>query len=222
MSRPDSLWDAPCPHDLLWIDGPAGLIAEDRPPSWVRRTLAELPVVVVRRGARRAGAVPVGVRGRARQDRFAAFVAGFRISRRVSPEQLATLQDAPVRARCAAIPALRAVAQVRHAWAGIGLPWGPTGSVGFELATGVATATETSDLDLVIRAAQRFSVTEARAILAAVAHIDAVADIQVEAPLGAFALREYCDGRSAQCLVRTEDGPRLLRDPWSETPGDLA
>ena len=40
-------------------------------------------------------------------------------------------------------------------WADLPLPWGPVGSVGFELATGRKVTTEVSDLDIVIRAKQR-------------------------------------------------------------------
>ena len=43
--------------------------------------------------------------------------------------------------------------------------WGPGGSVGFEIATGAATATATSDLDLILRQDVRLGPNEATDLL---------------------------------------------------------
>jgi phosphoribosyl-dephospho-CoA transferase len=92
-----------------------------------------------------------------------------------------------------------------------GLPWGPTGSVGFELATAIPTATPQSDLDLLVRVPSGVSAT--LTLLAALHRqfrsLAARVDCQVETPSGAVALAELVDGAS-DVMVRTAAGPRLV------------
>lgn len=209
------------PHDLLWLDEPGHVSAGEVMPAWVSRVLARLPVVVVRRCRLRDGQIPIGVRGPSRNERFAAVAPVGCIAKHVAPEHLVMSRREPTRQRRQAIAALQAFFLVEKAWAGIGRPWGPTGSVGFELATGMPTATETSDLDLIIRAPSPLSKQEGRALLAAVARIDTVTDVRVETNSGSFALREYCDGHAIRLLVKTCDGPRLAADPWQSELGEI-
>ncbi len=216
MSHPGITVTMLKPHDLLWIERPEAVIPSAEMPSWASAVLEERPVVVVRRGRSLDGLIPIGIRGRSRNQRFAAAVPIGCIARRVAPEHLVAARREPAPQRDETIPALRAFRQVETAWTDIGRPWGPTGSVGFELATGWPAATQTSDLDLIIRAPSPLSEREGGALLAAVARIDAVADIQVDIDGGCFSLREYCDGRTIRRLVKTCDGPRLRADPWQE------
>lgn len=209
------------PHDLVWIDGSQSLIAETSVPTWVVTILAEQPVAVVRRGRAAPGLVPIGIRGNARDERFAGIVPAGAVTRHVRPEDLLSQRQEPSRARREAMPALQAFYAVMSAWADLDLPWGPAGSVGFELATGMPAVTANSDLDLVIHAAARLSEQDGVLLLQAVADIDAVPDVQVEAPQGSFSLREYCDGRSLRRRLKTCDGARLVRDPWSTAEGEL-
>ncbi|MGC1302704.1 MAG: hypothetical protein WA840_10050, partial [Caulobacteraceae bacterium] len=58
-------------HDLLRVAGGARLIADGVQPDWVEGALAGAPWVVVRRAGLRDGWVPVGVRGVARNQRWA-------------------------------------------------------------------------------------------------------------------------------------------------------
>jgi phosphoribosyl-dephospho-CoA transferase len=89
-----------------------------------------------------------------------------------------------------------------------GVPWGPTGSVGFELATGIPAATTESDLDLLVRVSGgSISVLAAlhREFRALVVRIDC----QIETPFGAVALAELA-GEQSDVMVRTAAGPRLV------------
>jgi phosphoribosyl-dephospho-CoA transferase len=92
-----------------------------------------------------------------------------------------------------------------------GLRWGPTGSVGFELATGIPTATTESDLDLLIRVPRGSAVVLARlaALHRAFGSLAARVDCQVETSAGAVALAELVGGPS-DVMVRTAEGPRLV------------
>lgn len=208
------------PHDLLAIGGAADLVCDEVIPAWVADALRRVPVVVVRRGRLVAGLVPVGIRGPERHQRFAAHVHLDRVSGRDGPEDLVAAGVLPSPERVAAVPALAAYLRVREAWAGITRPWGPVGSVGFELSTGHPTANASSDLDVILRAPERFPPVEGRALMAPVDRIGTTIDVRVETGSGSFALREFCEQGPAGCLVKSAAGIRLAVDPWSRDPGE--
>jgi phosphoribosyl-dephospho-CoA transferase len=99
-------------------------------------------------------------------------------------------------------------------WADLSLPWGPGGSVGFELASGRKVTTGASDLDLVIRAAEQFGVDEARFLLDRTIGLEAKVDVRVETPVCGFSLEEYVSASFARILLRYPGGVRLGDDPW--------
>jgi phosphoribosyl-dephospho-CoA transferase len=178
------------PHDLLRLGrsvSPAGA------PEWVGTALADAPWVVVRRATAGPGLIPVGVRGPTRADRFAFELDPDAVAEVVRPEDLAGRAAAHLdRARDVLDPT---------GWA-----WGPTGSVGFELATGRPTVTPAGDLDLIIRAATLPPRAELRRV-----HRDLPdrADCLIETPDGALALAELASG-TTQALLRGADGPKLV------------
>ncbi len=142
---------SPAPtHDLIRLRAPIKL-AGDTPPAWVEVALSQIPWVVVRRGHLRDGMIPVGVRGLTRSHRLAAFVAVAEIADRLSPEDLTVSGRVIEQKRKDAVPALAALERVAGLLVRRGYRWGPGGSIGFELATGIATATALSDLDLILR-----------------------------------------------------------------------
>src|SRR6202022_4088375 len=80
---------APAPtHDLIRLREPTAVTADGPTPSWVKAALRRPPWVVVRRGRIQAGAIPVGVRGMTRSQRFAAWLAAAGVVERRSPEEL--------------------------------------------------------------------------------------------------------------------------------------
>jgi len=189
------------PHDLLRVTGPAALPADA--PAWAAHALSGTPWVVVRRDRAPDGYLPVGVRGGSRSERYGTFVAAADVLETAPPEDLT---DVPGRD----LPAIRTLRGLQPLLDDVRLAWGPTGSVGFELATGHPTATSTSDLDLVVRIAD---LRRALPALVSLNHaFDATecrVDCQVETPCGAVSLTELVDGRS-QVMVRTAEGPRLV------------
>jgi phosphoribosyl-dephospho-CoA transferase len=100
--------------------------------------------------------------------------------------------------------------------------WGPGGSVGFEIATGVRTATSSSDLDLILRQDRRLQPGEAIELRAALAEAAAPAriDVMLETPCGGVSLTDLA-AMPGQVLVRTPDGARLSADPWMADAGGL-
>ena len=103
-------------------------------PSWTHGALRTTPWVVVRRAAAPAGFVAVGIRGADRSQRYAWLVSADDVESRLSPEDLTDVH--PLAGRD--VPAILALHESRALLRESRFPWGPTGSVGFELATGIA------------------------------------------------------------------------------------
>jgi phosphoribosyl-dephospho-CoA transferase len=202
-------------HDLIRLRKPIALTTDASVPAWVEPALLRAPWVVVRRAHVRDGMIPVGVRGLARQQRFAAALAFAEIADRLSPEELTESRHLIARKREDEVPALAALARVAPILSGRSHRWGPGGSVGFEIATGVTTATSASDLDLILRQDHRLGLDEAidlRDVLAEAA-APARVDVLLETPRGGVSLADLA-AMPTRLLVRTPDGPRLSADPW--------
>jgi phosphoribosyl-dephospho-CoA transferase len=202
-------------HDLIRLVEPIDLVAETPAPLWLGPALQRAPWVVIRRGPVHHGMIPVGVRGAARHQRLGAFLPAARISERLAPEDLSLHTTGPKRRE--AVPAMAALARVAPVLARHGARWGPGGSVGFEIASGVATATPRSDLDLILRQDHRLEPMNAIELLAELAKAAAPAriDVMLETPSGGVSLADFA-AMPPQLLVRTPLGPRLLLDPWME------
>jgi phosphoribosyl-dephospho-CoA transferase len=194
------------PHDLLRLAPTAPGFADA--PEWVAAALARAPYVVVRRSPPRSGAIAVGVRGMARHERFGAWLDARHVMQVISPEAL----RGAGRTSLPAFALLHDVARICD-----GYVWGPTGSVGFELASGVPTVTPASDLDLLIRSPGRLDRAQAAhlhdALEDAASARGARMDVQIETRDAAFSLAEFARAAS-RVMLRSNDGPKLVADPW--------
>lgn len=197
-------------HDLLWIATPISDVPAWASPEW----LSIAPVVVRREAVAEHGVVPVGIRGRTRGERFAAFVARERIVRRVTPEALARARGWRAHVALANLPCIRALDRIAPELDRLPLIWGITGSVGFALASGMSTLREDSDLDILLRAEKPLPREEARALLSLLRTVPARIDMQVDNGHGGFALAEWA-GNSDRVLLKTGRGPMLVADPWT-------
>jgi len=165
--------------------------------------------VVVRRAMVASGQIAVGLRGGSRDQRYASVMPARAVSRRVSPEQL-------IGQPCASeLPALRAIEQLKPTLNSLGLCWGITGSVGFQLATGLQTAHAASDLDLLLRTPVELPRHDARALQGLLGEASCRVDMQLETPSGAISLREWA-GDSGRVLLKCATGARLVDNPWDE------
>lgn len=200
----------PRPHDLLW-----GLRPEQLPqeaPAWARAALGGHVPVVVRRAPAESGWVAVGVRGAAREQRYATWMRLSEVSHVISPEAVARAGRWRQHGQ-RQWPALQALEQLAQQLDALGLSWGVTGSLGFELASGIAAAHADSDLDLLLRAPEPVSWGEARALCMLLDEAPGRIDLQLETPQGAVALREWAS-ESPRVLLKTRQGPLLVSDPW--------
>ncbi|MDO9347580.1 malonate decarboxylase holo-ACP synthase [Pseudomonas pergaminensis] len=190
-------------HDLLWGMTPAHLPADA--PAWAVAAIDAEHPVVVRRAIAEPGYVAVGVRGRLREQRFAAEMPMAAVQRRVIPEALRGVISPRD------LPALRALAALRPVLAQEA--WGVTGSAGFELASGVEALHEQSDLDLILRTPEPLARGDAEDLLAILETAECAVDLQLQTPFGAVALREWASG-SRRVLLKTARGAHLVLDPW--------
>lgn len=200
---------SPRAHDLLWTSGlPDGMSL----PAWAGATWLQAAPLVVRRASCAPGRIPVGMRGLLRSERHACEVDAAAVLRRVTPEMLARLAHAPLPGfSCAALDALRQVAPLLAA---TGWDWGPTGGVGFALASGLPVLRADSDLDLLLRIAAPPDAAQAEALRAIAAKVTACRlDLQIDTGIGGFAYAEWAAGR-AKILLKTDHGPVLTATPW--------
>jgi phosphoribosyl-dephospho-CoA transferase len=200
-------------HDLLRIDPDCLMASCVAQPSWVRQSLISCPWVVVRRGRAPAGQIAIGVRGGTRSERWGGFCGESVIKKVVRIEELLAIARSSTHIH--RTPALNALQEVIERWQGLSLPWGPTGSVGFELATRHQVTTETSDLDLAIRTTNRIDTERASFLWDRLAGLQAKVDVRVETLTCSFSLKEYARASSGRILLHYPDGLRLGDDPWS-------
>lgn len=95
----------------------------------------------------------------------------------------------------------------------LGLPWGVTGSAGFELASGIPALHEGSDLDLILRTPFAVSRQWAAELLQRLESAACRIDVQLQTPDGAVMLREWA-GPGRQVLLKSATGAFLVESPW--------
>jgi len=191
---------------LLWGLTPDALPSEA--PAWAQQVAqAGLPAVV-RRAAAEAGRIPVGLRGASRAERLAAWLEPTGVRQQRCPEALRVEDD------CRDLPVFDTLALLQPLLDELGLPWGPTGAAGYELACGWPALHAQSDLDLLIRAESPLSRDQAQALLASLQGLALCRlDILLETPNGGVALADWAGG-APRVLLKTQAGPCLVGDPW--------
>ncbi|XZW51513.1 malonate decarboxylase holo-ACP synthase [Acinetobacter baumannii] len=193
-------------HDLLW--GMTVDCLADDAPHWVKEVLQRGDPVVVRRAITPVDQVAVGVRGQFRHQRYAAQMPRSAISRQLKPEALTRIDTQQFEHLA---ERLQSISSVMKNFSGC---WGYTGSFGFELATGIKTVTQQSDIDLLIRAEQPFAKKQAIELLENFHQAGLNVDIQLQLPQGGLALKEWTRD-SGKVLLKRPEGAVLVENPWN-------
>lgn len=194
-------------HDLLWgmtvdhLDGSA--------PIWAIEAMQAGHPVVVRRAITDSSMIAVGIRGNARHQRYATQMPKPAIIRCVSPEQLVNID-------LQAFPHLQkrlvGIANVMEYFA---VQWGYSGSVGFELATGIRVVHAQSDIDLIMRMPNYVDKQLAHQMLIQLEETTEKVDVQLQTPNGGVALKEWARG-SSKILLKSSHAAVLVENPWQE------
>lgn len=201
-------------HDLLCASRMPRTLDGAPLPAWALAQCRRNAPMVVRRAPRGAdGAVPAGLRGRARHERLAVMVDDDAITGVTTPEMLAAKAD--TLSRDAPFAAQRALRALGPALDALGWPWGPTGGVGFALASGLPALREDSDLDLVVRMTRAPSAMQREELVRLLHEAECRVDMQIDTGCGGFALRDWL-AAPGRTLLKTDAGPRLVADPWTD------
>jgi phosphoribosyl-dephospho-CoA transferase len=198
------------PHDLLRLAPTSSLLdgSGRDAPDWVSASLARAPWVVVRRGEPTDGGVPVGVRGMRRAERWATSICPDDVVAVRTPE---TLRSADLWDALPDVPAAHDLRALAPALEGEWPCWGPTGSVGFTIASSISVLSMTSDLDLLVRCPARPSRRALDALARVIGRSSVRVDCQIETPAGFAHLEDLRqDGPS---LMRTCVGVEMCEDP---------
>ena len=163
------------------------------------------------------GLIPVGVRGRQRHERCAGFTRLSDVAGTLRPDQL-RLQLAEDSRRT--LLAFRTLSYLESSLVGLDMSWGPGGSVGYELASGIPTVRTNSDLDLILFAPRKLDIVEAQDLWRMISSAPGKVDALVETPCCGFSLEEFATTSHRKILLRTNEGRVLGSNPWSLLNGE--
>jgi phosphoribosyl-dephospho-CoA transferase len=200
---------SPATHDLLQLREVTGIDCANL-PRWAQESLGWARWVVRRRAKPRAGGIPVGIRGRQRNQRHALWIPVESVHRVVPPWELVD----PLAAYESTLAVVRTARTVNALMAERGLRWGPTGSLGFTLASGRVAIQPQSDLDALIDTPTELPRERARELTRQFERFECTVDAQLRTPAGEVSLNEWANTRAKHLLVRTESGPMLSANPW--------
>jgi phosphoribosyl-dephospho-CoA transferase len=98
--------------------------------------------------------------------------------------------------------------------------WGPGGSVGYELASGIPAVRDDSDLDFILFAPNKLEITEAQDLWRMISSAPGKVDALVETRFCGFSLEEFVTTSHRTILLRTNNGRILGSDPWNLSNGE--
>src|ERR1700677_3425359 len=189
-------------HDLILLRTESAVISTQSDPACPYLNPNQRPWVVVRRSRISDGLIPVGVRGAQRHERCAGFIG--------LSEVLETRR---------ALQAFRTLSYLESHLVGLDMTWGPGGSVGYELASGMPAVRADSDLDFILFAPRKLDIKEAQNLWRIISSAPGKVDALVETPFCGFSLQEFVATSPRKILLRTSDGRILGSNPWNLSEG---
>ena len=159
----------------------------------------------------------MGVRGSQRYERCAGFTESSEVLENRRPDQLRLLLAGDSRR---ALQAFRTLSYLESRLVGLDMSWGPGGSVGYELASGIPAVRANSDLDFILFAPGKLEITDAQDLWSMISSAPGKVDALVETPFCGFSLQEFATTSPCKLLLRTSDGRILGSNPWSLSNGE--
>jgi phosphoribosyl-dephospho-CoA transferase len=204
-------------HDLILLKATSAVISAEGYPACPYLDPNHRPWVVVRRGRISDGLIPVGVRGSQRNERCAGFTEMSEVLEVRRPDQLRLLLAEDSRR---ALWAFRTLSYLESQLVGKDMSWGPGGSVGYELASGIPAVRADSDLDFILFAPRKLEIVEAQDLWRMISSAPGKVDALVETPFCGFSLEEFVTTSPRKILLRTSDGRILGSNPWNLSNGE--
>jgi phosphoribosyl-dephospho-CoA transferase len=204
-------------HDLLLLRTESAVISTQGNPACPYLNPNQRPWVVVRRGSISDGLIPVGVRGSQRHERCAGFTRLSEVLETRRPDQLRLLLAEDSRR---GLQAFRTLSYLESHLVGLDMSWGPGGSAGYELASGIPAVRDGSDLDFMLFAPKKLEMTEAQDLWRMISSAPGKVDALVETPFCGFSLEEFATASLRKILLRTSDGRILGSNPWNLSNGE--
>jgi phosphoribosyl-dephospho-CoA transferase len=118
------------------------------------------------------------------------------------------------------LQAFRTLSYIESRLGGLDMSWGPGGSVGYELASGIRAVRADSDLDFILFAPRKLEITEAQDLWRMISGAPGKVDALVETPFCGFSLEEFVTTTPRKILLRTNDGRILGSNPWNLLNGE--
>jgi len=204
-------------HDLLLLRTESAVISTQGDPACPYLNPNQRPWVVVRRSRISDGLIPVGMRGSQRHERCAGFTKLNEVLETRRPDQLRLLLAEDSRR---GLQAFRSLSYLESHLAGLDISWGPGGSVGYELASGIPAVRADSDLDFILFAPRKLEITEAQDLWRMISSAPGKVDALVETPFCGFSLEEFVTTSPRKILLRTSNGRILGSNLWSLSNGE--
>ena len=204
-------------HDLLLLRTESAVISTQGDPACPYLNPNQHAWVVVRRGRISDGLIPVGVRGTQRHERCAGFTRLSDVMETRRPDQLRLLLAENSRR---GLQAFRSLSYLESHLAGLDMSWGPGGSVGYELASGIPAVRADSDLDFILFAPRKLEITEAQDLWRMISSAPGKVDALIETPFCGFSLEEFVTTSPRKILLRTSNGRILGSNLWSLSNGE--
>ena len=199
-------------HDLILLRTESAVISTQGNPACPYLNPNRRPWVVVRRGRISDGLIPVGVRGMQRHERWAGFARLSEVLETRRPDQLRLLLAEDSRR---GLQAFQTLSYLESQLVGLNMSWGPGGSVGYELASGIPAVRDGSDLDLILFAPKKLNITKAQDLWRMISSAPGKVDALIETPFCGFSLEEFVTTSPRKILLRTSDGRILGCTPWN-------
>ena len=199
-------------HDLILLGTESTITSAEGEPACPYLNPKQRPWVVVRRGRISDGLIPVGVRGSQRHERCAGLIGLSEVVETRRPDQLRLPHVENSRHT---LPAFRTLSYLESHLVGLDMSWGPGGSVGYELASGIPAVRDDSDLDFILFASTKLDMAEAQELWRIVSSASGKVDALVETPCCGFSLEEFVTTSHRKILLRTCDGRILGSNPWN-------
>lgn len=168
--------------------------------------------VVVRRDILPSNLIPIGVRGKTRTERFAAGVLKQHLLQITTPEEIVKERKWLNSNHQELDKHWQTLEKIDYFMRQNQIEWGLLGSLGFELVSHIPTGNGSSDIDLRICYKTKPPDELLTQIHYALSQLPIAVDIQIETPIGGFALHEWILKKSA--MMKTNRGPLITTNHW--------